>query len=185
MEPGALRKTVDGKQSSYWHLVLIHCSNKPNIVGISSSSSQAKCQRWHFLIQISLHFVALNNWKLSKWRKGWVCRSNNIHKFIPVKETQSCPVLLNENIKIPVLLFRPACALIMLCACVCVCVLVAELIHITVQPQSQQATLGGRVVLTCRASGPPGLSYQWFRGKEEVSLTFYYNVNIKGKRIFW
>lgn len=45
---------------------------------------------------------------------------------------------------------------------------VAELIRITVQPQSQQATVGDTVVLTCRASGPPGLSYQWFRGKEEV-----------------
>ncbi|XP_068563369.1 MALT paracaspase 2 [Cebidichthys violaceus] len=44
----------------------------------------------------------------------------------------------------------------------------AELIQITVQPQAQQATVGGRVVLTCRASGPPGLSYQWFRGKEEI-----------------
>uniref|UniRef100_A0A671VNH0 MALT paracaspase 2 n=1 Tax=Sparus aurata TaxID=8175 RepID=A0A671VNH0_SPAAU len=49
---------------------------------------------------------------------------------------------------------------------------VAELIQITVQPQSQQATAGSRVVLTCRASGPPGLCYQWFRGKEEVSPTF-------------
>ncbi|KAK1897289.1 Mucosa-associated lymphoid tissue lymphoma translocation protein 1 like [Dissostichus eleginoides] len=38
----------------------------------------------------------------------------------------------------------------------------------TVQPQTQQATVGGRVVLTCGASGPPGLSYQWFRGKEEI-----------------
>uniref|UniRef100_A0A3Q1AZ11 MALT paracaspase 2 n=1 Tax=Amphiprion ocellaris TaxID=80972 RepID=A0A3Q1AZ11_AMPOC len=45
---------------------------------------------------------------------------------------------------------------------------VVELIQITVQPQSQQATAGSRVVLTCRASGPPGLSYQWFRGDEEV-----------------
>ncbi|KAL3047806.1 hypothetical protein OYC64_021887 [Pagothenia borchgrevinki] len=44
----------------------------------------------------------------------------------------------------------------------------AELIQITLQPQNQQATVGGRVVLTCRASGPPGLSYQWFRGKEEI-----------------
>ncbi|XP_036971729.1 MALT paracaspase 2 isoform X1 [Acanthopagrus latus] len=43
-----------------------------------------------------------------------------------------------------------------------------ELIQITVQPQSQQATAGSRVVLTCRASGPPGLCYQWFRGKEEI-----------------
>uniref|UniRef100_A0AAQ4S0P2 MALT paracaspase 2 n=1 Tax=Gasterosteus aculeatus aculeatus TaxID=481459 RepID=A0AAQ4S0P2_GASAC len=45
----------------------------------------------------------------------------------------------------------------------------AELIQITAQPQNQQATAGGMVVLTCRASGPPGLSYQWFRGKDEVS----------------
>ncbi|XP_070765075.1 MALT paracaspase 2 [Enoplosus armatus] len=45
---------------------------------------------------------------------------------------------------------------------------VAELIQITVQPQSQRATVGGKVVLTCRASGPPRLTYQWFRGKEEV-----------------
>ncbi|KAM4547836.1 MALT paracaspase 2 isoform 1-T3 [Odontesthes bonariensis] len=44
----------------------------------------------------------------------------------------------------------------------------AELIRITVQPQSQQAMEGSRVVLTCRASGPPGLSYQWFRGKDEI-----------------
>ncbi|XP_060934278.1 MALT paracaspase 2 [Limanda limanda] len=45
---------------------------------------------------------------------------------------------------------------------------VAEMTQITVQPQCQQATVGSRVVLTCRAAGPPGLSYQWFRGKEEV-----------------
>ncbi|XP_049910313.1 MALT paracaspase 2 [Epinephelus moara] len=45
---------------------------------------------------------------------------------------------------------------------------VAELIHITVQPQTQQATVGGRVVLTCRAIGSLGLSYQWFKGKEEI-----------------
>ncbi|XP_035503511.2 MALT paracaspase 2 [Scophthalmus maximus] len=44
----------------------------------------------------------------------------------------------------------------------------AERIQITVQPQSQQATVGGRVVLTCRATGPSGLTYQWFRGKEEI-----------------
>ncbi|KAK5870222.1 hypothetical protein PBY51_024876 [Eleginops maclovinus] len=44
----------------------------------------------------------------------------------------------------------------------------AELIQITVQPQNQQASVGGRVVLICRATGPPGLSYQWFRGKEEI-----------------
>nr|XP_046247532.1 MALT paracaspase 2 isoform X2 [Scatophagus argus] len=45
---------------------------------------------------------------------------------------------------------------------------VSQMIQITEQPQSQQATEGGRVVLTCRASGPPGLSYQWFRGKDEI-----------------
>ncbi|XP_076009546.1 MALT paracaspase 2 [Genypterus blacodes] len=45
---------------------------------------------------------------------------------------------------------------------------VPELIQFTVQPQSQQASEGARVVLTCRACGPPGLCYQWFRGKEEV-----------------
>uniref|UniRef100_A0A3P9P9L4 MALT paracaspase 2 n=1 Tax=Poecilia reticulata TaxID=8081 RepID=A0A3P9P9L4_POERE len=48
---------------------------------------------------------------------------------------------------------------------------VLEQIKITVQPQSQQAPLGSRVVLTCRASGPSGLSYQWFKGKEEVRET--------------
>uniref|UniRef100_A0A3Q1FRU4 MALT paracaspase 2 n=1 Tax=Acanthochromis polyacanthus TaxID=80966 RepID=A0A3Q1FRU4_9TELE len=45
---------------------------------------------------------------------------------------------------------------------------VAELIQVTEQPQSQQATAGSRVVLTCRASGPPGLTYQWFRGNQET-----------------
>ncbi|XP_067370613.1 MALT paracaspase 2 isoform X2 [Channa argus] len=45
---------------------------------------------------------------------------------------------------------------------------VAETIQIQVQPQAQQATVGSRVVLTCRAIGPPGLNYQWFRGNEEI-----------------
>lgn len=49
------------------------------------------------------------------------------------------------------------------------CLLVAQ-IQISVQPQSQQAAVGSRVLLTCRASGPPDLKYQWFRGKEEVRL---------------
>nr|XP_043899090.1 MALT paracaspase 2 isoform X2 [Solea senegalensis] len=44
-----------------------------------------------------------------------------------------------------------------------------EMMRITVQPQSQQAKVGSRVVLSCRAAGPPDLSYQWFRGKEEIS----------------
>lgn len=47
------------------------------------------------------------------------------------------------------------------------CLLVAE-IQISVQPRSQQAAVGSRVLLTCRAFGPPDLNYQWFRGKEEV-----------------
>uniref|UniRef100_A0A3Q4M1Y8 MALT paracaspase 2 n=1 Tax=Neolamprologus brichardi TaxID=32507 RepID=A0A3Q4M1Y8_NEOBR len=45
---------------------------------------------------------------------------------------------------------------------------VAEQIQITVQPQSQEAAPGSNVVLTCRASGPPGLGYQWFKGKQEI-----------------
>ncbi|XP_070688146.1 MALT paracaspase 2 [Pempheris klunzingeri] len=44
----------------------------------------------------------------------------------------------------------------------------AALIQITMQPQSQQATVGEKVILTCRASGPPGLCYQWFRLNEEI-----------------
>ncbi|XP_040895850.1 MALT paracaspase 2 [Toxotes jaculatrix] len=44
----------------------------------------------------------------------------------------------------------------------------AEMIWITEQPQSQQAPMGSRVLLTCKAAGPLGLSYQWFRGKEEI-----------------
>lgn len=53
-----------------------------------------------------------------------------------------------------------------------VCLLVVE-IQITVQPQSQQAPVGSRVLLTCRASGPPELKYQWFRGKEEVKPLYW------------
>ncbi|XP_008333557.1 MALT paracaspase 2 isoform X2 [Cynoglossus semilaevis] len=45
---------------------------------------------------------------------------------------------------------------------------VAKRISITEQPQSQMAPVNGRVILTCRAVGPPDLSYQWFRGKEEI-----------------
>ncbi|KAJ8374658.1 hypothetical protein SKAU_G00052380 [Synaphobranchus kaupii] len=46
--------------------------------------------------------------------------------------------------------------------------IVMEQIRITVQPQSQRVPEGGRVVLSCQASGSPGLGYQWFIGKEEV-----------------
>lgn len=45
---------------------------------------------------------------------------------------------------------------------------VMEQIRITVQPQAQLASEGAKVVLTCRASGPVGLAYQWFRGKDEI-----------------
>ncbi|KAM8888464.1 MALT paracaspase 2 [Synchiropus picturatus] len=45
-----------------------------------------------------------------------------------------------------------------------------ETILITVEPQSQQVATGAKVVLTCRASGPPGLSYQWFKSREQISI---------------
>ncbi|XP_038633521.1 MALT paracaspase 2 isoform X2 [Scyliorhinus canicula] len=37
-----------------------------------------------------------------------------------------------------------------------------------VQPKQQDATVGDRVSLCCQVIGPPGLGYQWFRGKHEV-----------------
>ncbi|NXD87549.1 MALT1 protein, partial [Halcyon senegalensis] len=43
-----------------------------------------------------------------------------------------------------------------------------NMIHITVQPESQVVTEGTRVSLTCWATGPPRLTYQWFCGKQEV-----------------
>ncbi|NWI87271.1 MALT1 protein, partial [Pitta sordida] len=45
---------------------------------------------------------------------------------------------------------------------------VQDMIRITVQPESQVVAEGTRVSLTCCATGPPGLSYQWFCGKREV-----------------
>ncbi|NWQ96042.1 MALT1 protein, partial [Burhinus bistriatus] len=45
---------------------------------------------------------------------------------------------------------------------------VQDMIRITVQPESQVVTEGMRVSLTCWATGPPGLVYQWFCGKQEV-----------------
>ncbi|XP_062452318.1 mucosa-associated lymphoid tissue lymphoma translocation protein 1-like [Rhea pennata] len=45
---------------------------------------------------------------------------------------------------------------------------VQDMIRITVQPESHKVTEGTRVSLTCWATGPPGLSYQWFRGKQEL-----------------
>ncbi|KAJ8277376.1 hypothetical protein GJAV_G00074500 [Gymnothorax javanicus] len=47
-------------------------------------------------------------------------------------------------------------------------VIVTGQIQITAQPQSQRVPEGGRVVLSCQASGAPALGYQWFKGKEEV-----------------
>ncbi|XP_068776027.1 mucosa-associated lymphoid tissue lymphoma translocation protein 1 isoform X2 [Struthio camelus] len=41
-------------------------------------------------------------------------------------------------------------------------------ICITVQPESHMVAEGTRVSLTCLATGPPGLSYQWFCGKKEL-----------------
>ncbi|NWR62947.1 MALT1 protein, partial [Bucorvus abyssinicus] len=45
---------------------------------------------------------------------------------------------------------------------------VQDMIRITVQPESQVVTEGTRVSLTCWATGPPRLAYQWFCGKREV-----------------
>ncbi|KAJ8278617.1 hypothetical protein COCON_G00056830 [Conger conger] len=45
---------------------------------------------------------------------------------------------------------------------------IVEQIRIAVQPQSQRVPEGGRVVLSCQASGLPGMGYQWFKGKDEV-----------------
>ncbi|NWI55664.1 MALT1 protein, partial [Calyptomena viridis] len=45
---------------------------------------------------------------------------------------------------------------------------VQDMIRITVQPESQVVVEGTRVSLTCCATGPPGLVYQWFCGKREV-----------------
>ncbi|NXE69164.1 MALT1 protein, partial [Calcarius ornatus] len=41
-------------------------------------------------------------------------------------------------------------------------------IRITVQPESQVVVEGTKVSLTCCATGPPGLMYQWFCGRQEV-----------------
>ncbi|XP_042742780.1 LOW QUALITY PROTEIN: mucosa-associated lymphoid tissue lymphoma translocation protein 1-like [Lagopus leucura] len=41
---------------------------------------------------------------------------------------------------------------------------VHDVIRITVQPESQVVAEGTRVSLTCWATGPPGLTYQWFCG---------------------
>uniref|UniRef100_UPI00398F06E3 MALT paracaspase 2 n=1 Tax=Pristiophorus japonicus TaxID=55135 RepID=UPI00398F06E3 len=43
-----------------------------------------------------------------------------------------------------------------------------DTIRITGQPKPQDATVGDRVSLCCQVMGPPGLGYQWFRGKHEV-----------------
>lgn len=45
---------------------------------------------------------------------------------------------------------------------------VQDVIRITVQPESQVVAEGTQVSLTCCATGPPGLTYQWFCGRQEV-----------------
>ncbi|NXH11316.1 MALT1 protein, partial [Bucco capensis] len=45
---------------------------------------------------------------------------------------------------------------------------VQDMIHIMVQPESQVVAEGTQASLTCWATGPPGLVYQWFCGKQEV-----------------
>ncbi|XP_020780470.2 MALT paracaspase 2 isoform X2 [Boleophthalmus pectinirostris] len=46
--------------------------------------------------------------------------------------------------------------------------IVSGRIEIIVQPQSHQVQVGSKVILSCKASGSPGLCYQWFKGKEEI-----------------
>uniref|UniRef100_A0A8C8RSD9 Mucosa-associated lymphoid tissue lymphoma translocation protein 1 n=1 Tax=Pelusios castaneus TaxID=367368 RepID=A0A8C8RSD9_9SAUR len=46
-----------------------------------------------------------------------------------------------------------------------------ESLRIMVQPESQVVTEGTRASFTCWATGPPGISYQWFCGKQEVRPT--------------
>ncbi|NWY71951.1 MALT1 protein, partial [Erithacus rubecula] len=53
-------------------------------------------------------------------------------------------------------------------ACRVLSAAVQDVIRITVQPESQVAAEGTQVSLTCCATGPPGLVYQWFRGRQEV-----------------
>lgn len=64
-----------------------------------------------------------------------------------------------------------------------------ERFQITVQPQAQHATEGGRVVLVCKAIGPAAMGYQWFRGKEEVSplhiAVIIYPVPTYSEKCFW
>ncbi|XP_075209719.1 LOW QUALITY PROTEIN: mucosa-associated lymphoid tissue lymphoma translocation protein 1 [Chanos chanos] len=43
-----------------------------------------------------------------------------------------------------------------------------EQIVITEQPQPERVQEGQTLTLTCKATGPPGLEYQWFKGKDEV-----------------
>ncbi|XP_055514262.1 mucosa-associated lymphoid tissue lymphoma translocation protein 1-like [Leucoraja erinacea] len=51
----------------------------------------------------------------------------------------------------------------------CVVSMATDSIQIVVQPKSQDVTAGDSVTLCCQAVGPPGLGYQWFRGKYEVT----------------
>ncbi|NXK79573.1 MALT1 protein, partial [Amazona guildingii] len=45
---------------------------------------------------------------------------------------------------------------------------VQDTIRIVVQPESQVVAEGTCVSLRCQAAGPPGLTYQWFCGRQEV-----------------
>lgn len=62
---------------------------------------------------------------------------------------------------------------------------VQEFIRITVQPESQVVTEGTRVSLSCQASGPPGLSYQWFCGKHEVRSQSRRRLRAEGSTAPW
>lgn len=57
-----------------------------------------------------------------------------------------------------------------MCVVALAAVALTEPIRVEVQPQSQSSSEGGVVSLMCQASGPPGLGYQWFKGKEEVRV---------------
>lgn len=56
-----------------------------------------------------------------------------------------------------------------LSVCVCVVLLTVVPIEIRTNPQNVQVPKDSTVTLSCRAIGPPGLSYQWFRKEDEVN----------------
>ncbi|XP_067824250.1 mucosa-associated lymphoid tissue lymphoma translocation protein 1-like [Heptranchias perlo] len=127
--------------------------------------------------------ILLDNCTTKGWRKLAEVVGTDKRFKCSEKELETCSLKVLEPDGSPGryfvrLMADRACPLNFLLCCLdkmghtealqCLMSMVPHPIQIIVQPKPQDAVVGDRVSLCCKAVGPPRLGYQWFQGKYEV-----------------